>query len=148
MMSCSCNKTADECKECCLTSATSCTVFNESNPMLRSDGTLCSTGFCENEKCVTNVQDVISRFWEFITHLSVDSIGIVNHPLGTVVVCWLTGAFSLVAQWIRDNIVGAVLIFSVLVRNDVLQSLCCVMYMLFDIYYSCGRHVLLHFTTS
>ena len=69
--SCICNKPEDECKVCCL--STNCTAADPT--VFHLDGTPCSLGLCESGNCVKKTQDVISRLWNFIEQLSIDTIG-------------------------------------------------------------------------
>lgn len=105
LTSCVCDNEDDECKVCCQTEnqTSSCKVFE--GGFLHLDGTLCSKGVCDDGKCVSDVQDLISKFWNFIRDLSVDSI----------------------AEWIRNNIVAAVLFFSLILWVPI-----CVIFHYFD----------------
>ncbi|XP_064412459.1 disintegrin and metalloproteinase domain-containing protein 17 isoform X2 [Latimeria chalumnae] len=93
---CACNETDDSCKVCCRDVNKVCRphvdVDNNSFLYLRK-GKPCTVGFCDtNGKCEKQVQDVIERFWDFIDKLSINTFG----------------------KFLADNIVGSVLVFSLL----------------------------------
>uniref|UniRef100_A0A672LTM9 Disintegrin and metalloproteinase domain-containing protein 17-like n=1 Tax=Sinocyclocheilus grahami TaxID=75366 RepID=A0A672LTM9_SINGR len=92
--SCACNETEDSCKVCCRSSSGLCTPFisDESYLYLRK-GKPCTVGFCDGAgKCMKHVQDVIERLWDFIDKLDINTFG----------------------KFLADNIVGSVVVFSLL----------------------------------
>jgi len=89
-MRCSCDPGPDECFVCCQDNANSpCT--RAPGPIPLSNGAPCSQGACFDGTC-RQVQDTISRIWTAIINLDVDTV----------------------AQFMRENIVGFVLIFTVI----------------------------------
>ncbi|KAB0365388.1 hypothetical protein FD754_009544 [Muntiacus muntjak] len=93
--SCACNETDNSCKVCCRDPSGRCLPYvdaEQKNLFLRK-GKPCTVGFCDmNGKCEKRVQDVIERFWEFIDKLSINTFG----------------------KFLADNIVGSVLVFSLI----------------------------------
>ncbi|XP_006140894.1 disintegrin and metalloproteinase domain-containing protein 17 isoform X2 [Tupaia chinensis] len=93
--SCACNETDNSCKVCCRDHAGRCMPYvdaDQKNLFLRK-GKPCTVGFCDvNGKCEKRVQDVIERFWDFIDQLSINTFG----------------------KFLADNIVGSVLVFSLI----------------------------------
>ncbi|KAB1267190.1 Disintegrin and metalloproteinase domain-containing protein 17 [Camelus dromedarius] len=93
--SCACNETDNSCKVCCRDPSGRCVPYvdaEQKNLFLRK-GKPCTVGFCDmNGKCEKRVQDVIERFWEFIDKLSINTFG----------------------KFLADNIVGSVLVFSLI----------------------------------
>uniref|UniRef100_A0A8D0I5B7 ADAM metallopeptidase domain 17 n=1 Tax=Sus scrofa TaxID=9823 RepID=A0A8D0I5B7_PIG len=93
--SCACNETDHSCKVCCRAPSGRCLPYvdaEQKNLFLRK-GKPCTVGFCDmNGKCEKRVQDVIERFWEFIDKLSINTFG----------------------KFLADNIVGSVLVFSLM----------------------------------
>ncbi|KAM7403125.1 hypothetical protein PAMA_003848 [Pampus argenteus] len=95
LRSCACNETEDSCKVCCRTKDGTCTPFIQSNGSLLflRKGKPCTVGFCdEGGKCMKQVQDVIERLWDFIDKLDINTFG----------------------KFLADNIVGSVVVFSLL----------------------------------
>nr|XP_057946488.1 disintegrin and metalloproteinase domain-containing protein 17a isoform X1 [Doryrhamphus excisus] len=95
LQSCACNETEDSCKVCCRGKNGTCSPFiltNGSFLFLRK-GKPCTVGFCvENGKCMKQVQDVIERLWDFIDKLDINTFG----------------------KFLADNIVGSVVVFSLI----------------------------------
>ncbi|XP_054239588.1 disintegrin and metalloproteinase domain-containing protein 17 [Indicator indicator] len=95
LRSCACNETDNSCKVCCRDQQGRCVpVLNANQQFLfLRKGKPCTVGFCDtNGKCEKQVQDVIERFWDFIDQLSINTFG----------------------KFLADNIVGSVLVFSLL----------------------------------
>ncbi|VTJ75289.1 Hypothetical predicted protein [Marmota monax] len=92
---CACNETDNSCKVCCRDRSGRCVPYvdaEQKNLFLRK-GKPCTVGFCDmNGKCEKRVQDVIERFWDFIDQLSINTFG----------------------KFLADNIVGSVLVFSLI----------------------------------
>ncbi|XP_069584179.1 disintegrin and metalloproteinase domain-containing protein 17 isoform X2 [Ranitomeya imitator] len=95
LKSCACNETEHSCKVCCRNSDGTCSPYTDAskqNRLLRK-GKPCTVGFCDgNGKCEKQVQDVIERIWDFIDKLSINMLG----------------------KFLADNIVGSVIVFSLL----------------------------------
>uniref|UniRef100_A0A7N8XJ98 ADAM metallopeptidase domain 17 n=1 Tax=Mastacembelus armatus TaxID=205130 RepID=A0A7N8XJ98_9TELE len=94
LQSCACNKTEDSCKVCCRGLDGRCSPFigNGSFLLLRK-GKPCTVGFCnEAGECIKQVQDVIERLWDFIDKLDINTFG----------------------KFLADNIVGSVVVFSLI----------------------------------
>ncbi|XP_072545746.1 disintegrin and metalloproteinase domain-containing protein 17a isoform X2 [Salminus brasiliensis] len=93
--SCACNETDHSCKVCCKDPNGLCKPFffpTGENLYLRK-GKPCTVGFCDGHgKCMKQVQDVVERLWDFIDKLNINTFG----------------------KFLADNIVGSVLVFSLL----------------------------------
>nr|XP_044993780.1 disintegrin and metalloproteinase domain-containing protein 17 isoform X2 [Jaculus jaculus] len=93
--SCACSEADKSCKVCCRDLAGRCVPYvdaEQRNLFLRK-GKPCTEGFCDmTGKCEKRVQDVIERFWDFIDKLSINTFG----------------------KFLADNIVGSVLVFSLI----------------------------------
>ncbi|KAM4680811.1 disintegrin and metalloproteinase domain-containing protein 17 isoform 4-T4 [Amazona ochrocephala] len=95
LRSCACNETDNSCKVCCRDEQDRCVPYVDANNqfLFLRKGKPCTVGFCDtNGKCEKQVQDVIERFWDFIDQLSINTFG----------------------KFLADNIVGSVLVFSLL----------------------------------
>ncbi|XP_008115827.1 disintegrin and metalloproteinase domain-containing protein 17 isoform X1 [Anolis carolinensis] len=95
LRSCACNETDDSCKVCCRDEYGRCSPYldDDQNFLYLRKGKPCTVGFCDsNGKCEKRVQDVIERLWDFIDQLSINTFG----------------------KFLADNIVGSVLVFSLL----------------------------------
>ncbi|NXF92407.1 ADA17 protein, partial [Eubucco bourcierii] len=95
LRSCACNETDNSCKVCCRDPQGRCVPVLDANQqfLFLRKGKPCTVGFCDaNGKCEKQVQDVIERFWDFIDQLSINTFG----------------------KFLADNIVGSVLVFSLL----------------------------------
>lgn len=95
LQSCACNETKNSCKVCCRDKSTVCSPYVDSkgNPLFLRKGKPCTVGFCNEEgKCMKQVQDVIERLWDFIEKLDINTFG----------------------KFLADNIVGSVVVFSLL----------------------------------
>ncbi|XP_068011435.1 disintegrin and metalloproteinase domain-containing protein 17 isoform X1 [Melanerpes formicivorus] len=95
LRSCACNETDNSCKVCCRDQQGRCLPVLDANQqfLFLRKGKPCTVGFCNtNGKCEKQVQDVIERFWDFIDQLSINTFG----------------------KFLADNIVGSVLVFSLL----------------------------------
>ncbi|KAI1895889.1 hypothetical protein AGOR_G00111400 [Albula goreensis] len=93
--SCACNETDDSCKVCCRNSAGICTPFRrrKGDFLFLRKGKPCTVGFCDEAgKCMKQVQDVVERLWDFIDKLDINTFG----------------------KFLADNIVGSVVVFSLL----------------------------------
>ena len=56
------------------------------------NGLLCHQGFCNNGRCERTMQDVVTRIWDFIDDFNINSV----------------------LKFLRDNIVGTVVLVSLL----------------------------------
>ncbi|XP_067240055.1 disintegrin and metalloproteinase domain-containing protein 17 [Chanodichthys erythropterus] len=95
LQSCACNETKNSCKVCCRDKNAVCTPYidDKGNPLLLRKGKPCTVGFCDGSgKCMKQVQDVIERLWDFIEKLDINTFG----------------------KFLADNIVGSVVVFSLL----------------------------------
>uniref|UniRef100_A0A4W3IIW2 ADAM metallopeptidase domain 17a n=1 Tax=Callorhinchus milii TaxID=7868 RepID=A0A4W3IIW2_CALMI len=94
LKSCACNETDNSCKVCCRDNGICRPYENNSEQFLYlRKGKPCTVGFCDgNGKCEKQVQDVIERFWDFIEKLDINTFG----------------------KFLADNIVGSVVVFSLL----------------------------------
>ncbi|XP_049597430.1 disintegrin and metalloproteinase domain-containing protein 17a isoform X2 [Syngnathus scovelli] len=95
LQSCACNATEDSCKMCCRRPDGTCAPFvlTDGTLLLLRKGKPCTVGFCdENGKCMKQVQDVIERLWDFIDKLDINTFG----------------------KFLADNIVGSVVVFSLI----------------------------------
>uniref|UniRef100_A0A0K8RYD1 Disintegrin and metalloproteinase domain-containing protein 17 n=1 Tax=Crotalus horridus TaxID=35024 RepID=A0A0K8RYD1_CROHD len=95
LRSCACNETDNSCKICCRNETGRCSPYRNAsqNFLYLRKGKPCTVGFCDmNGKCDKRVQDVIERLWVFIDQLSINTFG----------------------KFLADNIVGSVLVFSLL----------------------------------
>lgn len=92
---CACNETHSSCKVCCLSSRGQCTPYQDAKGhfLFLRKGKPCTVGFCDGDgKCMKQVQDFIERLWDFIDKLDINTFG----------------------KFLADNIVGSVLVFSLL----------------------------------
>ncbi|XP_061478788.1 disintegrin and metalloproteinase domain-containing protein 17 isoform X2 [Rhineura floridana] len=95
LRSCACNETDNSCKVCCRYELGRCSPYVDANQnfLYLRKGKPCTVGFCDmNGKCEKRVQDVIERLWVFIDQLSINTFG----------------------KFLADNIVGSVLVFSLI----------------------------------
>uniref|UniRef100_A0A667Z6C9 ADAM metallopeptidase domain 17a n=1 Tax=Myripristis murdjan TaxID=586833 RepID=A0A667Z6C9_9TELE len=95
LQSCACNETEDSCKVCCRGKDGTCSPFikSEGTFLFLRKGKPCTVGFCdEGGKCMKQVQDVIERLWDFIDKLDINTFG----------------------KFLADNIVGSVVVFSLI----------------------------------
>ncbi|KAM9341317.1 LOW QUALITY PROTEIN: disintegrin and metalloproteinase domain-containing protein 17a [Symphorus nematophorus] len=95
LQSCACNATEDSCKVCCRGKDGTCSPFIQANGsfLFLRKGKPCTVGFCdEGGKCMKQVQDVIERLWDFIDKLDINTFG----------------------KFLADNIVGSVVVFSLI----------------------------------
>ncbi|KAG9347363.1 hypothetical protein JZ751_004930 [Albula glossodonta] len=95
LSSCACNETDDSCKVCCRTVNGTCTPYTHGNGsfLFLRKGKPCTVGFCDEAgKCMKQVQDVVERLWDFIDKLDINTFG----------------------KFLADNIVGSVIVFSLL----------------------------------
>ncbi|KAM4692938.1 disintegrin and metalloproteinase domain-containing protein 17 [Discoglossus pictus] len=93
LRSCACNDTEHSCKVCCRNENGVCSPYVDANKqfLYLRKGKPCTVGFCDmNGKCEKQVQDVIERIWDFIDKLSINMLG----------------------KFLADNIVGSVIVFS------------------------------------
>lgn len=90
--SCMCDTEENACKRCCrkaLNETCEPVSVNDTHP----EGTPCYQGFCNQGKCEKVVQDFIERLWNIIEKANIDTVMTI----------------------IRDNIVGTVIIISVII---------------------------------
>ncbi|XP_077344890.1 disintegrin and metalloproteinase domain-containing protein 17 isoform X2 [Lithobates pipiens] len=95
LKSCACNETEQSCKVCCRDQNGICSPYmsEKKQYLFLRKGKPCTVGFCDgNGKCEKQVQDVIERIWDFIDKLSINMLG----------------------KFLADNIVGSVIVFSLL----------------------------------
>ncbi|KAF7668699.1 hypothetical protein LDENG_00298440 [Lucifuga dentata] len=95
LQSCACNETEDSCKVCCRGKDGTCSPFTklDGSLLFLRKGKPCTVGFCdESGKCMKQVQDVIERLWDFIDKLDINTFG----------------------KFLADNIVGSVVVFSLI----------------------------------
>ncbi|KAG7460615.1 hypothetical protein MATL_G00200550 [Megalops atlanticus] len=95
LKSCACNETDDSCKVCCRNRDGTCTPYRDANKnfLFLRKGKPCTVGFCDDGgKCMKQVQDVVERLWDFIDKLDINTFG----------------------KFLADNIVGSVVVFSLL----------------------------------
>uniref|UniRef100_A0A3Q3QN88 ADAM metallopeptidase domain 17a n=1 Tax=Monopterus albus TaxID=43700 RepID=A0A3Q3QN88_MONAL len=95
LQSCACNETENSCKVCCRGKDGRCAPFVQINGSLLylRKGKPCTVGFCDGGgKCMKQVQDVIERLWDFIDKLDINTFG----------------------KFLADNIVGSVVVFSLI----------------------------------
>ncbi|XP_057208452.1 disintegrin and metalloproteinase domain-containing protein 17 [Triplophysa rosa] len=95
LQSCACNETINSCKVCCRDRNSVCSPYvdNRGNLLFLRKGKPCTVGFCDGAgKCMKQVQDVIERLWDFIDKLDINTFG----------------------KFLADNIVGSVVVFSLL----------------------------------
>ncbi|KAM9466471.1 disintegrin and metalloproteinase domain-containing protein 17a [Clarias gariepinus] len=94
LSSCACNDTDSSCKVCCKKNGV-CTPFkfDSGEYLYLRKGKPCTVGFCDGHgKCMKQVQDVVERLWDFIDKLDINTFG----------------------KFLADNIVGSVVVFSLL----------------------------------
>ncbi|RXG66816.1 ADAM 17-like protease [Armadillidium vulgare] len=82
----------DACKRCCRKNLND-TCFAIMPPDILPNGTPCIHGFCNEGKCEKTVQDVVERFWDIIEDININTV----------------------LMFLRDNIVGTVIIISMLI---------------------------------
>ncbi|XP_061099109.1 disintegrin and metalloproteinase domain-containing protein 17 isoform X1 [Conger conger] len=95
LKSCACNETDNSCKVCCRNEDGTCTPYKDADGdfLYLRKGKPCTVGFCdEGGKCMKQVQDVVERLWDFIDKLDINTFG----------------------KFLADNIVGSVVVFSLL----------------------------------
>lgn len=92
MQSCMCDTIDDACKRCCRKTLND-TCFPVKPVDILPDGTPCIQGFCNKGKCEKTVQDVVERFWDIIEDININTV----------------------LMFLRDNIVGTVIIISVII---------------------------------
>uniref|UniRef100_A0A8D3BUL4 ADAM metallopeptidase domain 17a n=1 Tax=Scophthalmus maximus TaxID=52904 RepID=A0A8D3BUL4_SCOMX len=95
LQSCACNETDNSCKVCCRGKDGICSPFIQTNGsfLFLRKGKPCTVGFCDGGgKCMKQVQDVIERLWDFIDKLDINTFG----------------------KFLADNIVGSVVVFSLI----------------------------------
>ncbi|XP_064598106.1 ADAM 17-like protease [Liolophura sinensis] len=91
-ISCLCDSVADSCKVCCKDhSEADCVVYDQT--FLLTDGRPCVQGFCLDGVCKKTNEDFIFRVWDIIDKITVDSF----------------------VQFMRSNVVGTVLILSLII---------------------------------
>ncbi|XP_037079638.1 ADAM 17-like protease [Pollicipes pollicipes] len=91
--SCMCDVEEDACNLCCRRSLNDTCTAQEPVRML-SGGTPCMHGFCTNTGvCEKTVQDVVERFWDIIEDININKV----------------------LRFLRDNIVGTVLVISIII---------------------------------
>nr|XP_042896996.1 ADAM 17-like protease [Parasteatoda tepidariorum] len=90
--SCLCDREEDACKRCCRPTQNSTCKPIEPTEILR-DGTPCIHGYCEMGECKKTVQDIVERFWDIIEDININTV----------------------MKFLNDNIVGTVVIVSLVV---------------------------------
>uniref|UniRef100_A0A8C4QN64 ADAM metallopeptidase domain 17a n=1 Tax=Eptatretus burgeri TaxID=7764 RepID=A0A8C4QN64_EPTBU len=94
--SCACSDLFNSCKVCCRETNGTCSPYigADGDVMFLPKGKACIVGFCDGKgTCDKTVQDLVERFWEFIEELDINTFG----------------------KFLADNIVGSVLVFSLVV---------------------------------
>uniref|UniRef100_UPI00358E7316 disintegrin and metalloproteinase domain-containing protein 17-like isoform X2 n=1 Tax=Myxine glutinosa TaxID=7769 RepID=UPI00358E7316 len=94
--SCACSDLGNSCKVCCRETNGTCSPYirADGDAMFLPNGKPCIVGFCDGKgTCDKTVQDLVERFWEFIEKLDINTFG----------------------KFLSDNIVGSVLVFSLVV---------------------------------
>uniref|UniRef100_A0A3B4CJR4 ADAM metallopeptidase domain 17a n=1 Tax=Pygocentrus nattereri TaxID=42514 RepID=A0A3B4CJR4_PYGNA len=92
---CACNDTDNSCKVCCKDKNGVCkpSLSSAGEYLFLRKGKPCTVGFCDGHgKCMKQVQDVVERLWDFIDKLDINTFG----------------------KFLADNIVGSVVVFSLL----------------------------------
>ncbi|KAL6477945.1 hypothetical protein MHYP_G00137800 [Metynnis hypsauchen] len=92
---CACNDTDNSCKVCCKDKNGVCrpSLSPGGDYLFLRKGKPCTVGFCDGHgKCMKQVQDVVERLWDFIDKLDINTFG----------------------KFLADNIVGSVVVFSLL----------------------------------
>ncbi|KAG7316516.1 hypothetical protein KOW79_020057 [Hemibagrus wyckioides] len=95
LQSCACNETERSCMVCCRSKSGACSPYQDEKGhfLYLRKGKPCTVGFCDGKgKCMKQVQDVIERLWDFIDKLNINTFG----------------------KFLADNIVGSVVVFSLL----------------------------------
>ncbi|XP_041109503.1 disintegrin and metalloproteinase domain-containing protein 17 [Polyodon spathula] len=94
LKSCACNETDNSCKVCCRDTNGVCKPYEDLGKFLYlRKGKPCTVGFCDGSgKCMKQVQDAVERFWDFIEKLDINTF----------------------AKFLEDNIVGSVVVFSLI----------------------------------
>ncbi|KAK6490085.1 disintegrin and metalloproteinase domain-containing protein 17a [Huso huso] len=94
LKSCACNETDNSCKVCCRDANGVCKPYEDTGQFLfLRKGKPCTVGFCDGSgKCMKQVQDAVERFWDFIEKLDINTF----------------------AKFLEDNIVGSVVVFSLI----------------------------------
>ncbi|XP_041105392.1 disintegrin and metalloproteinase domain-containing protein 17-like isoform X2 [Polyodon spathula] len=94
LKSCACNETDNSCKVCCRDINGVCKPYEDIGKFLfLRKGKPCTVGFCDGSgKCMKQVQDAIERFWDLIEKLDINTF----------------------AKFLEDNIVGSVVVFSLM----------------------------------
>nr|XP_032810428.1 disintegrin and metalloproteinase domain-containing protein 17-like isoform X1 [Petromyzon marinus] len=117
---CVCAEKNDSCKVCCRRPGGGCAPYLAAggSPLLLPRGKPCSVGFCDiHGQCIKQVQDFLERTWDFIEKLNANEL----------------------SRFLADNVVGSVLIFSVLLWVPLSLLVHCVDRNL-DNEYSAGEH--------
>ncbi|CAG0917009.1 unnamed protein product [Notodromas monacha] len=91
LQSCMCDVLENACKRCCRTHLND-TCFPVDPLDILPNGTPCMVGYCKDGMCEKTVQDIVERFWDIIEDISINSV----------------------LYFLRDNIVGTVLIVSII----------------------------------
>ncbi|CAG0901208.1 unnamed protein product [Cyprideis torosa] len=92
LQSCMCDVLENACKRCCRRTLNDTCFLMDPNDTL-PNGTPCMVGYCRDGKCEKTVQDIVERFWDIIDDINVNSV----------------------MSFLRDNIVGTVVIASLVV---------------------------------
>lgn len=87
-----CDTEVDACKRCCRPSHNATCKPTEPMEILR-DGTPCIHGYCEKGRCEKTVQDIVERFWDIIEDIDINTV----------------------LKFLNDNIVGTVIVVSMIV---------------------------------
>ncbi|XP_023216169.1 ADAM 17-like protease isoform X2 [Centruroides sculpturatus] len=89
---CLCDREEDACKRCCRRTQNDTCDPIEPIEILR-DGTPCIHGYCDKGHCKKTVQDIVERFWDRIEDININSV----------------------LKFLNDNIVGTVVVISVII---------------------------------
>ncbi|XP_076849267.1 disintegrin and metalloproteinase domain-containing protein 17 isoform X2 [Brachyhypopomus gauderio] len=95
LQSCACNETDSSCQVCCRGTSGVCLPYRDERGrfLYLRKGKPCTVGFCDGDgKCMKQVQDMIERLWDFMDKLNINTFG----------------------KFLADNIVGSVLVFSLI----------------------------------
>ncbi|KAF5295964.1 hypothetical protein FQA39_LY12736 [Lamprigera yunnana] len=92
LQSCMCDIIENACRRCCRMSMNE-TCFPVEPPDILPDGTPCIQGFCNKGSCEKTIQDVVERFWDIIEDININKV----------------------LLFLRDNIVGSVVIVTALI---------------------------------
>ncbi|CAG0904299.1 unnamed protein product [Darwinula stevensoni] len=92
LQSCMCDILENACRRCCRTHLND-TCFPVDPADVLHDGTPCMVGYCKDGICEKTMQDIVERFWDVIEYIDINSV----------------------LRFLRDNIVGAVILVATVV---------------------------------